>query len=151
MTGRQMTPQQWLILTEQIQPELWLAIRRLPPGSGILMLGQPSAKEQRRLRHLGALRSLAVVIEARGGAARVHNAGELRRAMLRRTPIILLSPLWPTHSHPEWKPLPRMRAAALARLGGRKLLALGGMDAKRYATVAQLGFIGWAGISAFRI
>jgi thiamine monophosphate synthase len=30
------------------------------------------------------------------------------------------------------------------------LVALGGMDAKRYAAVAPLGFTGWAGISAFR-
>jgi hypothetical protein len=43
-----------------------------------------------------------------------------------------------------------MRAAAFARLARRKLLALGGMDEKRYAQVARLGFIGWAGISAFR-
>jgi hypothetical protein len=42
-----------------------------------------------------------------------------------------------------------MRAAALARLAGRRLFALGGLDAKRYATLARLGFIGWAGISAW--
>jgi thiamine monophosphate synthase len=43
-----------------------------------------------------------------------------------------------------------MRAAALAALGSRKLIALGGMNAERYARIAQLGFMGWAGISAFR-
>lgn len=43
-----------------------------------------------------------------------------------------------------------MRAAALARLAGRGLIALGGMDARRYATIARLGFDGWAGIDAFR-
>jgi thiamine-phosphate pyrophosphorylase len=71
--------------------------------------------------------------------------------MFRRTPMILLSPLFPTRSHPDWEPLPRMRAAALARLGRRNLFALGGMDARKFARIERLGFRGWAGISAFRI
>jgi thiamine-phosphate pyrophosphorylase len=75
---------------------------------------------------------------------------ELRRAMVRRAPIILLSPIFPTRSHPDWQPMPRMRAATLARLVDRRAIALGGMDARRYAKIARLGFIGWAGISAFR-
>jgi thiamine-phosphate pyrophosphorylase len=70
--------------------------------------------------------------------------------MLALTPLIFLSPIHPTRSHPEWRALPRMRAAALARLGRRRLFALGGMNPKRYAKIARLGFIGWAGISAFR-
>jgi thiamine monophosphate synthase len=43
-----------------------------------------------------------------------------------------------------------MRAATLARLANRQAIALGGMNRQRYANVAALGFIGWAGISAFR-
>jgi hypothetical protein len=43
-----------------------------------------------------------------------------------------------------------MRSAALARLAGRRAIALGGMNRERYAKIAPLGFIGWAGISAFR-
>jgi hypothetical protein len=43
-----------------------------------------------------------------------------------------------------------MRAAALARLGKRRLLALGGMDARKFARIKGLGFQGWAGISAFK-
>jgi thiamine-phosphate pyrophosphorylase len=93
---------------------------------------------------------LAVAIEERGDAARVHSLRELRTALLRGVPLILLSPIFPTRSHPDWRPIPRMRAAALARLADRRLLALGGMNASRYATIARLGFIGWAGISAFR-
>jgi thiamine-phosphate pyrophosphorylase len=42
-----------------------------------------------------------------------------------------------------------MRAAALARLARRRLVALGGMDARRYAKIARLGFSGWAGIDAY--
>jgi thiamine-phosphate pyrophosphorylase len=43
-----------------------------------------------------------------------------------------------------------MRAAALARLGGRNLLALGGMNARRFRRIERLGFYGWAAIDAFR-
>jgi thiamine-phosphate pyrophosphorylase len=75
---------------------------------------------------------------------------ELRRALLARTPLILLTPLYPTGSHHDWKPIPHMRAAALARLGQRKLFALGGMNARKFARIRALGFQGWAGIWAFR-
>jgi len=91
-----------------------------------------------------------LVLEQPRAAVRVHGSRELRRAMLARTPLILLSPLFRTSSHPDWKPIPRMRAGALARLGRRRLIALGGMDAQRYAAIAPLGFVGWAGISAWK-
>jgi thiamine-phosphate pyrophosphorylase len=120
--------------------------KRLPPGTGILLLGHLPAAEMRRLRLTGA----PLAQEGRRGAARVHDVRELRRALLARTPLILLSPLFPTGSHPDWKPIPHMRAAALARLGQRKLFALGGMNARKFARIRALGFQGWAGISAFR-
>jgi thiamine-phosphate pyrophosphorylase len=103
-----------------------------------------------RLRTLARQSHLTIVAEQGRSAARVHNSRELRRALLARPRMILVSPVHPTGSHPEWKPLSRMRAAALARLAKRRAVALGGMDARRYAKIARLGFIGWAGISAFR-
>jgi thiamine-phosphate pyrophosphorylase len=150
MAHRQTTPQQWLIVAEPISPELWRTLLKLPRGSGVLVLHEPSSGQRRRLRHVANLRRLTIAEERTTSAARVHNVRELRRALLSRTPLILLSPIHETRSHPAWKPLPRMRAAALAALGGRKLIALGGMNARRYAKIAQLGLIGWAGISAFR-
>jgi hypothetical protein len=150
MSRRQPTPEQWLILAETPSPAVWRALLQLSRRSGVLVLHQLSSGECRRLRHVAKLRELTVTTEGPTGAARVHNMRELRRALLSRTPLILLSPIHETGSHPDWKPLPRMRAAALAALGSRKLIALGGMNAERYARIAQLGFIGWAGISAFR-
>ena len=150
MTRRQIIPEQWLIVAQPMAAETWRAVRRLPRGSGVLLLERLNAIEKRQLRHLARLRALRVVSEGRRTAARVHNVRELRRALSRRTPMILLSPLYPTRSHPGWKPLPRMRAAALARSANRNAIALGGMNAQRYARVAPLGFISWAGISAFR-
>jgi thiamine-phosphate pyrophosphorylase len=150
MKRRQTLPSEWLIIAEQPAAGTWRSLRRLPSGSGILLLSDLSASERLRLRHLARSRALVLVEEASGDAARVHDLRELCRALLRRTALVLVSPLFPTASHADWTPLPRMRAAALARLAKRRAIALGGMNRKRYAKIAPLGFIGWAGISAFR-
>ena len=147
MRRRQTAPQQWLIIRGADDRSGLAAARRLPPGSGVLVLGALPAREMRKLR----LRQLPVVEEQRRCAARIHDLRELRQALLAGTPLIFLSPLYPTSTHPEWKPIPRMRAAAFARLARRKLFALGGMDARKFARIRRLGFQGWAGISAFRI
>lgn len=154
MTSRQRMPRQWLIIDGSIGRESRSVVRRLPPGSGILLLEQAGTTEggklTARLRRLATSRGLVIVEEKPRTATRVHNIRELREALSRGAGLILLSPLYATRSHPDWKPLPRMRAAALARLGGRKLVALGGMDERRFRRVQRLGFTGWAGISAFR-
>ena len=149
MTRRQTVPEQWLILDRPPDGSIWAGLRRLPRGNGVLVLPHLDTAAQRRLRNLAALRNLTLVTEDRG-AARVHDVRELRRALLSRRRLLFLSPLYPTRSHPDWRPLPRMRAASLASLADRRLVALGGMNARRYAKIAPLGFIGWAGISAFR-
>jgi hypothetical protein len=150
MKRRQTLPRQWLIVETQPTDEQWRAIRRLGRGGGVLLLAPMSANERRRLRHVANMHRLTIAEETRGDAARAHNMKELTTALLRRTPLILLSPMHKTPSHPDWSAMPRMRAATLARLAKRKAIALGGMNQNRYAKVAPLGFIGWAGISAFR-
>ncbi|HEX3422163.1 MAG TPA: thiamine phosphate synthase [Sphingomicrobium sp.] len=146
MSRRQTVPAKWLIVAGGAPIG---AAKRLPRGSGLLLLQEPPATEMRRLRILARERQLQLVIENRRTAARVHDGRELRKALLARSRLIFLSPLFPTSTHPDWKPAPRMRAAALARLGGRRLIALGGMNERRYAKVAPLGFVGWAGVSAW--
>lgn len=140
-------PRMWFIVDRDLGADTRSIFRRLPHGTGVLVLKGAASVEQRRIARTMTLR---VVGEAEGVAVRVHNLPELRRALLRRTPLILLSPIYPTASHRGWPPLPRMRVAAFARLAGRHLIALGGMDAKRFSHVERLGFQGWAGISAFR-
>jgi thiamine-phosphate pyrophosphorylase len=102
-----------------------------------------------QLRLIARSRGLTMINEERGEAGRVHNPAEIRRARLRGTRLLLLSPMFATRSHPDWAPIPRMRAAALVRLAGKPLLALGGMNATRYAKVGGLGFDGWAAIDAW--
>lgn len=150
MRRRQCIPRQWLIANYALDRQFWLVLRHLPRGSGLLLLARPSASTLRRLRNVAVLDELLIVADLPEQVARVHNLRELRSALLRRTPLVLLSPLFKTRSHPDWQPLSRMRAATLARLGKRRLIALGGMTEERYRQVAELGFIGWAGISAWR-
>ena len=137
-------PRAWFILDAVAGADVRATLCRLPRGTGLLILS-----ESAEVRRLARIRGLPIISEADESAVRVHDARELRRAMLRRTPWILLSPIHTTDSHPDWAPLPRMRAAALARLAGRRLVALGGMDARRFRRVERLGFQGWAGISAW--
>ena len=149
-------PSRWLIADERSGADLWTAVCALPHGSGVLVLFRersPCERQQllRRLRRLAAAKGLVIADEAAGDAARVHNLTELRKALLSGTRLVLLSPIFPTRSHPDWKPLPRMRVAAYRRLARRDLVALGGMNEGRFAKVKRLGFQAWAGIDAFRI
>ncbi|HYX46474.1 MAG TPA: thiamine phosphate synthase [Sphingomicrobium sp.] len=147
MHRRQRVPREWLIIADE---GAIAAARRLKRGTGLLLLGSLPPAKARQLRAIAQLRGLAIVREGRNRAVRVHDLRELRAALRDRTSMCLLSPLHPTRSHPDWSPIPRMRAAALARLCGRRLFALGGMDARKFARIKALGFQGWAGISAFR-
>jgi thiamine-phosphate pyrophosphorylase len=147
-------PRRWLIVDlapGELLPE---AARRLPPGSGLLLLSHglkpgTRARLKRALRRIAHARGLVLIDEAEGSAARVHDGREIARARLRGTRLLLLSPLAPTRSHPGTAPLPRMRAAALRRLAGRQVLALGGMNSRRFGKASALGFSGWAGIDAW--
>jgi thiamine-phosphate pyrophosphorylase len=150
MAHRQSIPGQWLIVTQDLDRQAIQELGRLPRGAGVLLLHPPKAAIARKLRKLAVARRLTMISEGRSRAARVHDMRELTRAKLERTPLILISPIYPTRSHPDWKPLPRMRAAALARLSDRQAIALGGMDEMRFRRIEPLGFVAWAGITAWR-
>ncbi|MBA2770470.1 MAG: thiamine phosphate synthase [Sphingomonas sp.] len=148
------TPRQWLITDQRLGPEMLRLIGRLPRGSGVLVRHhhlRPSDRRQllRRVRRVGRQRNLEVIDEDGGRLARVHGAREIRQARLAGARILLLSPLFETRSHPHWRALSRMRAAALVRLAKMPVIALGGMDERRFRRVEKLGFAGWAGINAW--
>lgn len=73
-------------------------------------------------------------------------AHSLRALMLSRGDMALLSPVYPTKSHPGRAALSPVRANTIARQSGKRVIALGGIDA---ANVARLsGFAGIAAIGA---
>ena len=154
MRRRQTIPRQWLITDERFGGHLLATVATLPRGSGVLVRHHalPPAARQRLLRdlhHIGRQRGISIVDEAKHRSARVHNAREIRQARLSGVGLLFVSPLFATRSHPDWQALRPMRAAALARLAGPRAMALGGMNARRFARVRALGFYGWAGIDAW--
>jgi thiamine-phosphate pyrophosphorylase len=154
MPRRQTLPEQWLVADHRLGRELERAVRRLPSGSGILFLYRELGAEQRkrllaRVRRLASSRHLLVLDEAAGEAARVHDVRELRRVRLARTPVLFLSPVFATRSHPRWPPLKRRSIVAMLRLARAPVIALGGMNARRFRSVGKLGFAGWAAIDAW--
>lgn len=152
--GQTSIPTRWLVADSRLGDRLWPAVERLPRGSGILFLFRDLPKRDRarleaRLRRVARRRGFVVADEVAGEAARVHDAKELRQAGLANVPLLFLSPLYPTRSHPGREPLRRMRAASLLQLAEVPVIALGGMTERRFARVAPLGFHGWAGIDAW--
>ena len=154
MNRRQSVPREWLVADRRLGERLWHAIERLPRGSGVLLLYRHLPKGERarlvaRIKKVARRRGLKVADEAAGEAVRVHDIREVRRAGAARIPLLFLSPLFPTRSHPEWRPLPRLRAAGMARLARVPVIALGGMDSAKFRRLRRLGFHGWAGIDAW--
>lgn len=154
MKHRQPLPGRWLVADERTGVELWATLKRLPSGTGVLVLYAALPKRERavllaKLRLIARQRRLVIADEVAGEAARVHNFAELRRASLRKTPLLFLSPMFETRSHPQWRTLPRMKAAAMIRLAAVPIMALGGMNARRFRRIERMGFQGWAGIDAW--
>lgn len=155
-------PVQWLLTDERMGGALWSALRRLPPGSGVIFRhhATPPAERRRLLlrvrRIAGARRLVLVVAGARGGhnrgpGARTWSAHDRREAIAGAAAgagVFLVSPVFATRSHPGAPALGPMRAARIAR-GLGVAVALGGMTQRRWRRIARLGFAGWAGIGAW--
>ncbi len=154
------------------------AARRLPPGAVVLLRDYAAPDRAAFARALAALcrrRRLAFVVAgdwrlaARLGAglhmpealarprrsARLrlrttaaHGAAGLRRAARAGAGMALLSPAFPTASHPGAPALGPVRFAALARAARLPVIALGGVDARRARRLAGTGARGAAAVAA---
>jgi thiamine-phosphate pyrophosphorylase len=80
----------------------------------------------------------------------VHDARGLRAAQQFRADAVLISPVFPTQSHPGGTALGAIRFAGLATRAGRPVIALGGIDGSRFRRLNGSGAIGFAAISAFQ-
>lgn len=168
---RDALPQLWLLSDARNDAGLETGLRRLPRGSGFVFRHYHLPPPQRRAR-FAALARLAracghVVIlsgsaaEARrwgadgayGAAARigpgadvirlatVHSLAQLGRA--RRADAVLLSPVFPTRSHPGAGLLGPLRFRLIALRAQAPVIALGGMNPR---TARRLGQARWAAI-----
>ena len=158
----------WLMTDERADPIA--AARRLPPRSGVVFRHHATPQRERlrlfvALRRIGAARRLAVLSAraplpgaagvhgpARGGGLRSWPAHDRRQAIAAvraGAALVFVSPVYPTRSHPGAAALGPAGATRIARGLGLTVIALGGMDARRWRRIRRFGFDGWAGIDAW--
>ncbi len=156
-------PRLWLLSDERNDAQLAQALRRLPRGSGFIYRHYHLPTAQRRLRYeelrrLCRLRGIVLVLagsqrEARawradaaygrsGEVATVHSLRELRRCTGAR--VALLSPVFPTQSHPGATGLGPLRFLLLARQAALPVGALGGINRQ---TARRIPGTAWAAIN----
>jgi len=166
-------PSPWLVSDARNDTVLEHSLRRLPRGSGLIFRHAHLAPAQRarRFRALKALcrrHGHAIILagtprEARrlgadgayGPAHRLaphgqtlrlitaHSLRELAAANRARADLILLSPAFPTRSHPGAPALGPLRFHLLAARAAAPVIALGGMNPR---TARRLAPYGWAAI-----
>jgi thiamine-phosphate pyrophosphorylase len=150
------------------------AVRRLPPGAGIVFRHyslaeaarrslfervQAQARRQGLTLLLAGSRSTALSWGADGWhgweegeglrSAPVHDLRELRRAEAGGAALLFLSPVFETRSHPGAASLGPRRFAQLAAMARRPVIALGGVTPAHAPKLLRLGAYGWAGIDAW--
>jgi thiamine-phosphate pyrophosphorylase len=158
---------------ERMGEALWPALRRLPRGAGIVFRHYGVAPDQRRRtfesvariaasRHLLLVRAGPIRLGDEAGVhghprranrglqtAPAHSRAEAIAAIRAGAQLLFVSPVFATRSHPGARVLGRARLGQMIRGLGVPVVALGGMDAKRFAGLSRLGVHGWAGIDAW--
>ncbi len=158
-------------------PDPLAAMRHLPPGSIVILRDGDhpdragwAAQLRLATRDAGHLlliandRALARRVaadglhlsEARLGSidpfgltsAACHSLGAIRRAEKAGADLVLLSPVFPTESHPGGRTLGLHRARALADATPLPVFAMGGVTPSRTAMLGS-AFAGFAAIGAF--
>lgn len=141
------------------------ALRALPPGSALVwrhyhLAPGARAARLRALLPVAALRGVVVVQAGPGYGpaqrlsrraplrlATAHNLREIGAAVRAGAHAVLLSPVFPTRSHPGAPVLGALRFNGLARLSPLPVLALGGMTQRRLKQVRAHGFAAIDGLS----
>lgn len=148
-------PKLWLMTDERMGDSLWTALAALPRGSGVVFrhFSTPEAARSailHRLQKVARRRGLVLVHQGadrqplRLGAA--HSMREGLAARRAGADAVLVSPVYPTRTHPGARALGPLRAALIARAVGLPAIALGGVTARRFRHLKRLGFVGWAAI-----
>lgn len=165
-------PRVWMLTDERQGKAMWDAIARLPKGSGVIVRHYSLALRDRiamahriasggrfvafagtdsEARQAGA-QAVYGASRCRGGLPRlhpVHDHREIRAAERAGAALLLLSPVFPTRSHPGARSLGPHRFARLAASARTPVIALGGMTPARFRRLQTLGAQGWAAIDAW--
>lgn len=168
-------PDIWLLTDARNDAALEAILRRLPRGSGLVFRHYHLPAPERRARfdalaRLARSRGHRVVLSGSAAQARrwgadgaygaptelapgqamlrlatAHSLRELRLA--RRADAVLLSPVFPTRSHPGGKVLGPVRFRLLAAHAPCPVIALGGVNRR---TAKRLNWPRWAAIDGHR-
>jgi len=155
---------------ERMGDALWPALRRLPPGAGVVFrhYATPAAERRAlllRVRRLAQARRLIVVVagvssmQADGVHGRARTCGirtwpaHTRSAALSgqraKADALFVSPVYATRSHDGVSGIGPVQASRIGRGLGIPMVALGGMDVLRWRQIRRFGFHGWAAIDAW--
>ncbi|MXO65853.1 thiamine phosphate synthase [Altericroceibacterium endophyticum] len=165
-------PRLWLISDARNDRQLENALQRLPRGSGFIYRHYHLSHRERAARFAALLRQAksanhVVVLADDAATARqwgadgvygraalhpapgllrlstAHSPAEIAQANRARADMALISPIFPTHSHPGAPHLGPMRFQALAALATMPVIALGGMNPRN---ARRLRINHWAAI-----
>ncbi len=160
-------PRRWLMTDERLGGALWQAIDALPRGSGIVFRHYATAPAARRalferVSRVARRKGLKLVAAGpplgarlrhgrqRGAfTAPVHSRVEAIAATRAGAALLFVSPVFATRSHPGAPALGRVRLGLMIRGLKLPVIALGGMDERRWRALRPLGVHGWAGIDAW--
>lgn len=161
-------PQRWLMTDPRLGDALWDAFAALPHGSGVILRHYELPFAERRalfakIARIAQRRSLMLVVAGKnrlGSAPRhgrhrgamtapVHSRREAIAAIRNGAKLLFVSPIHATRSHPGARALGPVRFGLLIRGLGVPVVALGGMDERRWRALRPLGVHGWAGIDAW--
>ena len=156
MPRRQPLPRLWLITDARNDSVLDRIIARLPRGAGVIFRHYHLASPQRAARLAEVARlcrrfghRLEIAVGGYGAPAphrrlvTVHSLHEIGRANRFGAEAVLLSPVFPTRSHPGARPLGPLRFRMLAKRSTVPVIALGGIN--RRSALRLKGFT-WAAI-----
>jgi thiamine-phosphate pyrophosphorylase len=170
MTARHPLPRRWLMTDERLGDGLMAAVARLPNGAGIVFRHYRAAARRASFdRVAAAARERGILVLLAGPAdeaeiwgadgshgrgpgrglrsAPAHDLPEIRAAEAAGADLVFLSPVFETRSHPGAPALGPEGFARLVAATRLPVIALGGMDEKRFAALG-CGY-GWAGIGAW--
>lgn len=165
---RSSLPRRWLMTDERLGDALWQAIDALPRGGGIVFRHYATDQKARRallgrVRKAARRKGLLLVVagptigreELRHGRVRgaltapVHSRREAIAATRAGVALLFVSPVHATRSHPGAAALGHTRFGLMIRGLKLPVIALGGMDERRWRALRPLDVHGWAGIDAW--
>ncbi|MEQ1724794.1 MAG: thiamine phosphate synthase [Sphingopyxis sp.] len=176
MTARKapFIPRCWLMTDARLGRNIDRIVAALPPRSAVVV--RPYAMEPvgrvamiRAIRRAARARRHLLLLAGRGSARgydgrhgkayrgrasgivsrSVHNVREARLAKTLKADAVLISPLWPTQSHPQARGIGLARFRQLAQHSGGAAIALGGVNAARFRKAHRHGAHGWAAVDAW--